>query len=233
MSDPGERQGNTLLSGSNPQVVHTGGQWHYRLLPAPVFRALPHFRSRLSFEGSHKLGCHPAAIKPARLGENVYAIYKTFELRGVKCKVIAYCLKAWEGLGITPPHALKPLTGHRDGPIGGLPFPLAEGAARRAFDGVHSHIVRRNVKGWRAGGFQDPDGPRRPCNFYGSQANNHLPEIGGKARRPGIIPDGFLSRLRRNSKRWTLLSAIFPFSAVGFNPVLRGHSPLLFRYRCF
>ena len=102
---------------------------------------LPHFRSWLSFEGSHKIGCHPAAIKPAPLGENAYAIHKTFELRGVKRKVIAYCLKAWEGLGITPPHALKPLTGHRDGPIGGLPFPLAEGAARRAFDGVHSHIV--------------------------------------------------------------------------------------------
>src|SRR6516162_5735067 len=129
-------------------------------IPAPVFWALPHFRSWLSFEGARKLGCHPAAIKPARLGEDAYAIYETFELRRVKCKVIADCLKAWEGLGITPPHALKPLTIRRDGPIGGLPFPLAERAARRAFDGVHRHIVRRNVKGWRAGGFQNPDGPR-------------------------------------------------------------------------
>ncbi len=96
------------FSGDEPPFL--GGQ----VRPAPVFRALPHFRSWLSFEGSHKPGCHPAAIKPARLGENADAIHKTFELRGVKRKVIAYCLKAWEGLGITPPHALEPLTRHRD-----------------------------------------------------------------------------------------------------------------------
>ena len=49
------------LSGGEPPSL--GGE-----VPAPVFRALPHFRSWLSFEGSHKLGCYPAAIKPARLG---------------------------------------------------------------------------------------------------------------------------------------------------------------------
>ena len=122
--------------------------------------------------------------------------------------------------------------GHCDGPIGGLPFPLAERAARRAFDGAHRYIVRPNVKAWRAGGFQDPDGPRGPCNFDGSQSNNHLPEIGSKTRRPRIIPDGLLSRLRRKRKRRPLLSAILPFCAVGFKPVLRGLSPLLFRLRC-
>ncbi|MFY9877371.1 MAG: hypothetical protein WAL20_17290, partial [Rhodomicrobium sp.] len=62
---------------------------------APVVWTLPHFRSWLSFEGSHKLGCHPAAIKPARLGENAYAIYKTFKLLGVKCKIMPLSKNEW------------------------------------------------------------------------------------------------------------------------------------------
>ena len=81
------------------------------------------------------------------------------------------------------------------------------------------------MAGWR---FPGPGWSATNALFRGILSEQPPPGNRGKARRPGIIPDGLLARLRRRSKRWPLLSAISPFGAVGFNPVLRRHSPLLF-----
>ena len=118
----------------------------------------PETAARHALERTRNIGRDTAAIEAAGLRNDLDVVDQTpVERCGVKCDMIAQQGKAVRGVGIAPPDITENRTSDRDGPIYGMPFPLAKRSSVRRGQQRHGDVGLRDVISGGMAGFERAD----------------------------------------------------------------------------